>query len=332
MLPEIEIDVLLDETCAPVLRGHPLVNRVIEAPKGRGKIGKFTARLKTIRELRSRRYDLAVSLHGGPTSMILTRLSGARSTAGFAHHPAAWLMNLRAPHPSVIWDRENIHTVEGQLSILKWLGVPMPSPPPPTSLAIDPDSDSAVRSILQEHDLNGPFAIIHPCAGWESKQWRLEGFTEVIAYLREEHNLPSLVIGTPADYPIISRIISRAPATGLTDLLLAQTIALISLASIFIGNDSGPAHIAAAFDIPQVVIYEKAEFASTWAPWTNAPNQSIIAEIKSDDLCPITRCSPCRFPGCIRQVTVEQVIEAVDEVFCSAAEINACRPDRIGTS
>ena len=108
------------------------------------------------------------------------------------------------------------------------------------------------------------------------------------------------------------------PVQIFDDLTLPEITALASKAKIFVGNDSGIAHIAAAVEVPSVVIFGSSNI-NHWRPWTNAHHEIVFEKID---------CQPCagyvceRFDKaeCIRRVTVKQVIDAVERVLAESVE------------
>src|SRR5438552_3255144 len=82
--PDLRVSVIVEARFKDLLLGNPDVEEMLDPGEGRG-VGKLLARLRSAREIRSRRFELCVNLHGGPTSLWLTRLSGARIKAGFGH-------------------------------------------------------------------------------------------------------------------------------------------------------------------------------------------------------------------------------------------------------
>jgi heptosyltransferase-3 len=105
------------------------------------------------------------------------------------------------------------------------------------------------------------YAVIHPVAATSDKTWPAERFAEVARYLQESFELAPVIIGGRGeDLSAFSswRTIAGAP--------LAEIKSLIAGASLFVGNDSGPAHMAAAFGVPVVVIFGSSD-PGVWAPW-----------------------------------------------------------------
>jgi heptosyltransferase III len=190
--------------------------------------------------------DLALNLHGGSRSMWLTLQTRAKYRAGFAHHRYGFIYSHKIPRAQDILNvHRRVHTAEHLASAMFWLGVPK-SEIPRANLVAEPSPAMP------------PYAVIHPFASQPDKTWRAERFVEVA---RKLSGLDPVFLAGPGDdtVPFESfRVWKNEP--------LARVKSLMSGASLFIGNDSGPAHIAAAFGVPSVVLFGSSE-STTWAPW-----------------------------------------------------------------
>ncbi len=200
--------------------------------------------LEIVDDVRRFRPDLTINLHGGTRSALMTLKSGARWRAGFAHYSLRWIYNLRIPRAQEILGVDRVvHTAEHVASAMFWLGVP-PTEIPRARLFSDPP----VAGL--------PYAVIHPFASAPEKQWPAERFAELAAAL----DLEPVFIGTAADDFTPFRQY-RCVAGSLN-----ETKRLLAGASLFVGNDSGPAHMAAAFGLPVVVLFGPSNEV-VWAPW-----------------------------------------------------------------
>jgi ADP-heptose:LPS heptosyltransferase len=140
------------------------------------------------------------------------------------------------------------------------------------------------RLFAEHHPVARPYAVIHPTAAAAYKTWRPEGFVAVAECLEHERALEPVFIGAASDdlTPFSRyRIVAGAP--------LSELKSLVTGASMFVGNDSGPAHIAAAFSIPVVVLFGRLEHQVIWAPWKAAAAQTLvspegISAIKTEDV------------------------------------------------
>ena len=312
-LPQATIDILLEDWVAPVLERSPLVDRVITIPKQSN-----TARARLARELHRTKYDVVYNLHGGTTATFLTRATGAAYRVGFGHYQYARLHNHVAPSPQEIWQRQELHSVEQQLALIGWTGVPV-TDRPGTQLAV---SESAARSIAEKLAArkiqeDQPLALIHPAAALETKQWATESFARA-AEAVAERGLAPVAIVSPGERSVLEalRKQSNTLVAGFADLSLPEVTALAARARLFIGNDSGIAHIAAATGTPCVVIFGSSN-VTHWRPWTVGPSEVVREELACQP-CPGYFCAEFDQPQCILRIQVERVVGAIDRILSQA--------------
>ncbi len=180
----------------------------------------------------------------------MTLASLARIRAGFGHHRGAAIYNVKIPRAQEIYGSERLfNTAEQLASAVFHLGVPMGEVP---------------RAKLFAGRLSGerPYAVIHATAAMSYKTWSPEGFLAVADHLARERGLEPVFIGASDDDLTAFgryRVVAGAPLGHLKSLLAG--------ASLFVGNDSGPAHIACALGVPVVVLYGRLEHQIVWAPW-----------------------------------------------------------------
>src|SRR5438552_10968707 len=156
-LPQVKIDILLEDWVAPVLDGSPLVDRVISIPRH-----SRAARARIARDLRRTGYEVVYNLHGGTTATFLARASGAAHRVAYAHYQYARLHNHVAPSPQEIWSRPTLHSAEQQLALIGWTGVPV-SDRPATQLAVTEKAARSIAAKLAAHQIDRePVALIHP--------------------------------------------------------------------------------------------------------------------------------------------------------------------------
>src|SRR5258706_1483012 len=312
-LPHTKIDILLEDWVAPVLEGSDLVDRVIAIARDR-----TSARARLARELRASRYDVVYNLHGGTTATLLTRATSAPHRVGFGHYQYARLHNHLAPSSLEIWRRPSLHSVEQQLALIGWTGVPV-TDRPPTRLAV---TESSLLSVSEKLRAAGfadftpgkPFALIHPTAAFETKQWAVENFARVAEDLTGR-GLSPIVIVSAKEKNVVESLVNESSVKifGLSDLSLPEVTALASGCRVFVGNDSGIAHIAAAAGAPCVVIFRSSN-VSHWRPWTTQPNEVVREEMPCQP-CHGYFCAEFEKPECILRVPFERVVGAIDRVL-----------------
>ncbi|HKS29117.1 MAG TPA: glycosyltransferase family 9 protein [Pyrinomonadaceae bacterium] len=309
-LPEAEIDILLEDWVAPVLEGFPDVSRVITVERG-----SVAARARVAKELRGARYDVAFNLHGGTTATLLTRASGARHRVGYGSYRYSRLYNHAAPPANELWGKAATHSVEQQLALLGWTGVPV-SDRPRTHLAVTDKARESIRERLraagiEEHER---LALFHPAAAFETKQWRPENFARVAEALnaRSFHVVAVAAPGEAATIEALTRL-AAARIRAFTDLALPEVTALAARSALFVGNDSGIAHMASAVSTPSVVIFGSSNIEH-WRPWANPLSEAVREELPCQP-CPGYSCAEFEQPECIRRVSVERVLQAIERVI-----------------
>jgi ADP-heptose:LPS heptosyltransferase len=161
----------------------------------------------------------------------------------------------------------------------------------------------------------GKFALIHPAAAFATKQWAAEKFARIAEFLAER-GMPSVVVAAPHESALIEEVRSQC-AVRLVNLSLPlpEVTALASRARLFVGNDSGIAHIAAAVNTPSVVIFGSSNIAH-WRPWTNSPNEVVFEEMDCQP-CHGYYCEKFEQPECIIRVPVARVSAAIDRLLSS---------------
>ena len=305
--PDLSLSVLLDPPWDALLGGNPCVQSIL---KSRGK-------LATLRQIRNRKFSCIINLHGGPTSALFTRWSGATKRAVFAHFRNTSAYSTLVPTAQEILGRTGpVHTAEHVASCFFWLGLPV-SEIPAAEIFPDQDARARVGKALHTYGIQPgkPYAVIHPTATYETKRWNASGFAEMAAYLKNKYDLPSVFLCMREEEEVLNEVEKSAswPLPRAVDWPLQDVMALISGAKIFLGNDSGPAHVAAAARIPVAVIFGSSN-STTWKPW-QAIDSAVIQNEFACNPCAGDRCREYGEPRCILSITAEQVKGSVDSLL-----------------
>jgi heptosyltransferase-3 len=255
--PDLQIGVVVEDRFSAVFAGNPAVSAIL--PPSYSAILRWHPKL-------------ALNLHGGTRSQLLTLASLARWRAGFAHHRGAGQYNIRIPRAQEIFGEERtVHTAEHLASAMFYLGVG-PGEIPRAHLYAAPPPP-------------GPrYAAIHAASAAAYKTWRAEGFLAVARHIESTRGLEPVFLGAAGD-----DFAPFAQYRCLAGRPLEEVKSVLSAASLFVGNDSGPAHMACAFGVPLVVLYGRVEHRAIWAPWRPAAARTLvsaegIAAIRTEDV------------------------------------------------
>lgn len=234
--PDLKIGVVVEDRFRAVFTGNPDLDELLPP---------------TISAVRAWRPAAVLNLHGGTRSLWMTLFSGARVRAAFAHLPGSAVYNVHIPRAQqILGEERKVHTAEHIASAMFYLGVPKTEIPRARLFAAEP---SPVPGC----------AVIHPVAAMPDKQWTASGFLQAAEYFKSIGTEPVFIGAATDDLSPFQAYRTIAGAS------LETVKGLLSQASIFLGNDSGPAHMAAAFGVPVVVLFGSSD-SVIWAPWRTA--------------------------------------------------------------
>jgi len=261
-----------------------------------------------IREIRRERYDICLDLQGLLRSGLITLFSGAGMKAGFAdaREGSGYL------YGKTITPAEEKHAVKKLFRALELFEVPEPEQPD-FSFNIPAESEAAVGTLLKKLGVQGSFAVFHPGARWFSKMWPEERWRELAETAHENTGLPILFTGSKDDRVTIEKIIGNNGrfmfnVAGETDL--TSFSALVKRAEFMVTVDSGPMHIASAFNVPMVALFGPTSPEKT-GPLTKAPLK--ILQSKAD-------CVPCFRKKCdigyrcMKDITAQTAVSAIRDI------------------
>jgi heptosyltransferase III len=303
--PDLRVVVLAEQQFAAVFEGNPAVSEVL-FPHGLA---------GTSLELRRRRFPVVFNQHGGPRSAMITGASGANWRIGWKGYQYSFLYNVRVPDAQEFFGRAIVHTGEHRLSQLYYAGLP-PGPVPAAQLYPQSDAAAAVAKAIAEKGIaaGAPYAVLQPSARLSGMRWPLAHFAALAKWLREAHGIASVINLGSRDEEVAAAALREFQDVAVIprSLSVRELIALTADAQLFVGNDSGPAHIASALDRPTVVIFSETDPAQ-WGP--HNPRGRVVStgatftHPRGDKSVLVTQPRP------INAITVEEVQEACDAVL-----------------
>lgn len=286
--PKSHIAVLARPWVAPLYESHPAANEVISYTRGYGYWKDFSEFLRVIRFVRSLRFEMAVLFQNAIEAALIARLAGIKIRIGYNTDGRGFLLSH-----SVVRGKEvlKLHQVEYYLTVLRALGWDAPTKDP--GLRASPESVTRARSLLssrgiQDHDL---VVGLSPGAAYgPAKRWPVERFAAIGDRAIRDWGAKVVVIGTEKEKALGETLIS-ATAPGAVNFCgmtgIGDALALIKRCRLFVSNDSGLMHVAAALKVPTVAIFGSTDSVATGPRGKNA-------RVVKQDL----ECSPCLKPEC----------------------------------
>jgi heptosyltransferase-3 len=294
--PSATISFLTNEGTEAMLQNHPLLHEILVYPRLKLRSSasqRFAEEWKLARDIRKRKFDMTVDLTSGDRSAWYSKWSGARYRLAYDPQGAGfwgkkYFYNYRAPLPQ----QSDLHEVQKNLGILSTFDIQASNPR--LELYPSPEDFQSVEKLLRELRLEtkSPFVVIHPTSRWLFKCWDNERFAQLIDWIESELRISVVLTCGPDERECkVAQTIASKCNPNLRKLLgtltLRQWAALVKHASLFIGVDSAPMHIAASQNTSSLALFGPTGFEN-WRPWA-VPHTVLVHD------CP---CSKDRLPHC----------------------------------
>ncbi|MGB7157529.1 MAG: lipopolysaccharide heptosyltransferase II [Tepidisphaeraceae bacterium] len=300
-----------------LLRGGPWMDQCIAwPPRARGKPWHRAYR-DVVGSLKSERFEAAILLPNAFRAALIAWQAGARRRIGYHRDGRGWLLTDRMPV------KNRVNGVYQPMPFVEYLAdlvaaVGCPRPDDCLELFTTPDCDEAVERRLREHSLANYHPLVLICPGAKfgmSKVWLPERFAAVADRLIETRGAAVVISPGPGEEPLAQAIIAamRHPAVNLQSpvLNLGELKSLMKRCHLLLGNDTGPRHLARAFNVPIVTV-----FGPTFAEWTATSYAAErILQIPVD-------CGPCHKKicplghlKCMTGISVDMVFDACADLL-----------------
>jgi lipopolysaccharide heptosyltransferase II len=322
--PDATLTYVIEPPAVPVLQHNPHLTDLVVVPR-RGGLRRLADDVAIARRLRRRRFDLAIDLHGGPRSAWLTWASGAPRRIGYETRGRSWMYTDRVKRAPDLGPR---HAVVNQWDLLAPLGIAAPEPGrDAVEMPADPAAAARVDARLRAAGISSahPLVVVHVSAGNPFRRWPESHFVALLtALIRRDPSRRIIITAGPSDAAAARRVADEArrqagsqaaalPDVG--DFDLAELRALIGGAAVYIGGDSGPAHIASTTGTPIVELLGPT-LAARSRPWREARWFSETVEPAA------LPCRPCSqrqcVPGdfrCLTSIEPARVADAVERAM-----------------
>jgi lipopolysaccharide heptosyltransferase I len=267
--PRAELTWVVERREEAILAGNPDLDHVVpvdtrlwrrEFRRPAGAAGVAVKLRGLVRRLARGRFDVAVDLQGLWKSGVITALTRAPVRAGLAashcrERANAWFTNRRVtPPPGAV------HVVEQYLAVVAGLGVDLAAVGPPAfPIPGNPVAEATVARWLEEEGVKPgtPLILLNPGSGGDHKRWAVEAFRPLGEELAVRLGSRVAITWGPGEEPL-----ARATAHGMRTGALVpppttipEMVALFRRATLVVGGDTGPIHVAAVLGVPTVGLY-----------------------------------------------------------------------------
>jgi heptosyltransferase II len=306
--PEARITLVTTPVAATFAQYCTALTSVVAFDK-RGKHNGFGGIVRLAGELRKSGVDCVLAPHRSFRTTLLARLLGAKYSVGFTKNSLAWLYNKCVEY-------QPVHEIERNVALLGVFEDCGHIPHITPSIVLPASIGEASKALLKEHGIESGFVACAPGSVWATKRWREEHFIRLSELLQHEGKRVVL-LGGKEDEALCRRIAEKSGCISFAGKTsLPEMLAVLKSASVLVGNDSAPAHLAALVDCPTVAV-----FGPTVQAFGFAPRSSRSVVIENTGLA----CRPCSPHGtntcplgtheCMWSVQPEEVLEAARSLF-----------------
>jgi heptosyltransferase-2 len=311
LFPDAQIALLVKPAVADLFVGHPTLTRVLTY-ESKGRHAGLPGKWALAGQLRRQGFDLAVLFQNAFEAAFLTFLAGVPRRYGYATDGRSLLLSDSVAAP----DRHTlVHQVRYYWDLLKPLG--LTGDPPAPELTVFPEEEEAMAGRFAKGGLTATDVVvgINPGSTYGgAKRWLPERFAEVtdrLSHTIQESpgkQVSVVIFGAAGEEHLGQEIAARLQLPSLVlsgATTIRELMAAVKRCTMLLTNDTGPMHIASAFQVPVVAIFGPTDWRTT-SPFGNA--HAIVRQ-------PVD-CAPCLLRECpidhrcMTRVTVDQVYEA----------------------
>jgi predicted lipopolysaccharide heptosyltransferase III len=307
--PLASIDLLIRPLAEEAAKHNPYVDHVIVYERDHWQKNKADLQ-NFIHLLQSKNYDLALSASDDSICAMLIGLSGARYRIGYENDSQMNFFTHTVPAPTKI-----MHQSERQLEILKPLGLMHQDSHIEFQISMN-----ETTSLYHKLDLSStkPTIVLCPFSSHVHKNWTVDNWITVINHLAKKAQC--ILIGSQQELSAIQSMNDRTDNAALIaagQLTLGESAALIKSAQLFITVDTGPMHIAQAFDTPVIALMGPTH-SRVWGPRNR--QDIVIRSLR----CPCAPCwqlyknyytFECSTHCCMTQITAAKVIKSAESIL-----------------
>lgn len=312
-LPQARIIGVLKHSAKGIVKDSPWFDELVD-----GNDRSWAGFQQMRRQLRSLAPDAAILLTNSMRSALTMRLSGIRRVYGYRRQ---WRDLLLTGGPAASRNGKVVPSpmIEYYLGICRWLGLDLPEQVKPRLFIGEPLHRRGQSLLAQYGVVEGDFLIgLNPGASFgSSKCWPAEHFAEAAELCQDRFAAKVILFCGPGEESIAQAILGRTKASIIDtradpiDLELLKP--LVKRCNLFITNDTGPRHYAAAFDVPTVVL-----MGPTDPRYTDLCLDRTVVVRKELD------CSPCHKRVCPRQHECMREIRPAEVLVAAERLVDRC--------
>jgi lipopolysaccharide heptosyltransferase II len=291
-----------------ILEDNPYLDKIILY------YGKWKKTLQLISSLKKEHFDLIIILHANDPDIIpIAFLSKPKFLVGWKESKLSYLLDMKAEH-----EKSGFHFIERRFEFLKTIGI-KDNKDYKKDIFIPEEKIKKCNDFLKEKRVRDKELIIifHPGASVSTRRWPANRFNDLGDMISKNYKAKIIIIGgkdLEAKGSYIFRSMQQKPINVAGLFNLKETAALLKRADLLVTTDSGPAHLAAALEIPSVILFGPVSKIAA-GPLLSSDNCILIEkDIPCQRPCKLKKCRKKKHL-CMELITVEEVFAAVKKLL-----------------
>lgn len=351
-LPNAQLTMAVGPWSSEIVARHPDIHRLLvlafpgytRAPQK--PFAPYILLWSVAKQLQRGHFDLAINLRSDFWwGAALLYLAGIPRRVGYALHPGTPFYTHALPfntheHATI----SSLRLASASLQALGHAPLPEPFTPQHYPLAFKPQQEEQeqVRVLLMREGIDGtiPLVVIHPGTGAAVKLWRGDGWAycadRVAAHLTSAAPARIILTGSKHERPLLEEIALKlqgiqgmlvAPLL-LTTLTIGQLAALMERATLVLGVDNGPLHIAVAQGTPTLHLFGPTD-PRVFGPWGSTDRHRVLASTHRCPACPAIPCGRLDIPpralpahACTRKISEQQVWAVIQDILAAQKDVD----------
>ena len=302
--PDAAITVMVRPYTKELVENHSCVSEVILWDESKG-IWDY------VKQLKEQHFDIALLPYPRFNLALIIFLAGIPHRAGTGYRWYSFLFNKKMYEHRKDAKR---HEVEYNLNLLRTIGIESDQTPR-FEFSIPDEIKKNIDRLLSSDGI-GQFVVLHAGSGGSARDWSIDRFAALGDILHGQLNVTIILTGGSNELSLVASLAAKMKVPSVNyagKFSLLELGALFMRAKLFVSNSTGPLHIASMVGTPVVAFYPPIIQCSPvrWGPYTEKKRVYTADNTR----CELCKGGPCRSNVCMDQITVEQVVNGIQELM-----------------
>jgi heptosyltransferase III len=272
--PDAKVDMLTMDYCSGVVEGNPNIDEILILKKSQR--NKLSYVINFLKQIRAKKYDVILNVQGQLVGLLTCLFSAAPKRIGFDKFPWSLAHSDNVPFPCPHEPSGEGYTIDDRFTLLDPLAINTEDRSYKIWLSEDEKNAAHQAFVSAGIDMSKPIIAFGINSRDDYKQWPIEYFAQLAEWFIDCFDINILIFFGPGEEtysqglkPLLPKDKQQYVYDNVKTSSIRELAALFSQCALYVGNDTGPRHIAQAIDLPAFAIVSPASNKRGWIPWNN---------------------------------------------------------------